>query len=429
MPFLLVKRHGEAWPVVDEKALVGRLCPYTGPITRADLGEFRLYFSSLGARREDSFVFPAQTRFEPHGAWARVSRTGEIQTDPMGQVPLWRHETPAFTAWAPEAKAFAAIAGVTPLWKDDAAILAVEPRDRTFSPFTNLRRELPAGLAAPCVPVPTETGPEEAIAALAAALATSASDFALEDEVGAFLSGGIDSSTATALLQRRRPGFPVFTLGTAIADEYADAADLATHLGLRPVRVPLAGDELLALWSRVIFMNEAYDGMSAEILLQIAALCQAAEGQIITGYGSDLIFGSMLGHEAYLDAVGVRDTAGLVERTRWSTELSPFCAWAAGVRQVHLYWHPAVLTAAMRIPTTMQRQDGVEKVILREAAVQQGWLLRAHAYRPKLGMTLGTGVNRLLSAQLGLPDPYAYAAKSADALQRLKRAIASGSPA
>jgi carbapenam-3-carboxylate synthase len=353
----------------------------------------------------------------------------------MGQLPLWRHDGEGFCAWSPEAKAFVAVAGAAPVWRPSAEILAVTPRARTHSPYVNLVRELPPGLPPAFAPVAPELAlPDFPAASEALAEALLASMDALEPEAigGACLSGGVDSSVAVALLAGRRGPFPVYTLGTRLGNEFAEAGELATHLGLPLRKVHLPEERVVDLWSRVVFANEVYDGMSAEILMQVAALCEAAAGgaaRLLTGYGSDLLFGGMLSHGAYMEAVGVRDTAGLIERTRWSMELSPFFAWALGVRLVHLYWHPAVVEAAMRIPLSLQQVGGGEKHVLRETAVQRRWLERPHAFRPKIGMTIGTAAHQLLASSLRLPEAYAYPAKSADALRRLQAAFVRGEPA
>ncbi len=436
MPFLLIAREGEDWPFVDEAALKRRLCPYVGPLHVVTVGDRRLYHTRLGhpgdAHTAHRVIFSPDGRTAPHVAWACVemSMDGQrLSTDPLGQVPLWRHDGPGYRAWAPEAKAFGAIAGFRPHWKPDSQILAIERRDRTYSPYQNIVRELNANLLPPLTPSEDTMTRLEALGALGDALETSAAAFDLDQAVGAWLSGGIDSSVATALLARRLSAFSVYTLGTRLGNEFTDALALATHLNVAHHCVHLDDEAIGELWSQVIDACEIVDGMAAEIALQVLALARGTDGaiqQVVTGYGSDLLFGGMLGQAAYLAAVGVDDTAGLIERTRWSMELAPFALWALGIQQVHLYWHPAVMLAAMRIPTAMQTQGANEKAILRATAVQRGWLLREHAYRPKLGMSIGTGVNQLLSRHLGQHDPYAYPCKSQAALGRLQTGVMRG---
>jgi hypothetical protein len=112
MPFLLIAREGEDWPFVDEEQLKRRLCPYVGPLHVVTVGDRRLYHSRLGHPSDDPVmhrvIFAPDGRKAPHVAWAcvEISVDGQrLSTDPLGQVPLWRHDGPGYRAWAPEAKA------------------------------------------------------------------------------------------------------------------------------------------------------------------------------------------------------------------------------------------------------------------------------------------------------------------------------------
>ena len=83
-----------------------------------------------------------------------------------------------------------------------------------------------------------------------------------------------------------------------------------------------------------------------------------------------------------------------------------------------------MLDVALRVPRALCRVDGVEKHVLREAAVRAGLLPRALAFKPKLGLSEGTGANRLLCAALGIAGPHGYAEKSRACIARLRRVLA-----
>lgn len=441
MPFLLIRAKKEGdWPPVDEADLARRLCPYRGGLTRARIGDFLLFFTSIGEelKRFDGavarFAFPRGTGFPSHSAWARLSLDGPspaIECDPLGQFPLWHYEDPRIEAWTAEAKSLPAIQGVRLEWKPKSDVVRIERRDRAYSPFLNVGRYFPVDLESPRSFRPDLESRAAAGQALLESLVESANELDVSGKCGAFLSGGIDSSVATSLLRQRAPDPVAFTLGTALGDEFREAEELARELRISHRCVRMAESEIRAQWRSVIYANEVYDGMTAEILLQVSKLSSAAAGvveNVFTGYGSDLLFGGMLRHGAYLAAVGVDETEGLIERTRWSMELSPFFAWAHGVRLSNLYWHPAVLRVALRIPAQMSFDGQTEKTLLRETAVQAGWLRREHAFRPKIGMTNGTRVNELVSKALGVPDGYGYARKTELAFEELQDSLERGEP-
>jgi len=58
-----------------------------------------------------------------------------FSTDALGTLPLWKLSRPGFTAISPEAKAFAAIEGVTLKLKPIEALLAPGERPIDWSPY------------------------------------------------------------------------------------------------------------------------------------------------------------------------------------------------------------------------------------------------------------------------------------------------------
>src|SRR5262249_49079470 len=127
---------------------------------------------------------------------------------------------------------------------------------------------------------------------------------------GAFLSGGTDSSTATSMLRPLHSDVRTYTLGTPFGGEYGDAENVARFLGVANTRV-LAGEaDAASHFDRAVFSNETIDGLTAETLAQLGILAEAASRdvkRVITGYGSDLLFGAMLRHEMYMKLTAVSD--------------------------------------------------------------------------------------------------------------------------
>ncbi len=430
MPFLfLLGTHA-----VDDTRLAARLCPYRGPLSQRPLAGGRLYTTSLAGET----TIPATTRRNSQTAWLAFEPDGDgvrFTTDPLGTFPLWIAALDGGgLAITGEVKALTAIDGFT-LAFDPEAWPADRKRPPNYAPYRNVHRVLPGatlhvspdGAHLEVGRVPLVYRPDEMRVdpdALDAALRASAASIAAAgDSWGALLSGGIDSSMAAALLHRHHPDLRTYTLGTEHGDEYADAAELAAHLGAPHTRVFATTDDARAHFARATFANETVDGLTAETLAQLSILCTAAARdvrRVVTGYGADLLFGSMLRHALYLQVTGVDDLQSLIERTMWSGEFSPFYAWSLGVEVHHLFWDPDVMNTAFRIPPEASFDGTHEKRVMRDLAVARGHLRHAHAYRKKQALTDGTQFNRTLSTALGLADRHAYGGKNAGAIAVLR---------
>jgi len=434
MPFIVLPRLR---PLAGEtlEALAARLCPYRGPLREVlATPDVSVIATSLLA------ASPGRARVTLDAGTADVELRVEgsslvVRTDPLGTCPVFYARAADGWLVSPEAKALAALAPVR-LRRDDE-LLAQGPRAPDWSPFEDLLR-LPPGAALrllrgealvegsprrfDCVRETDGRG-QDWPARLGEAL-----DRALPAAplgTAAYVSGGIDSSVACALARRQGP-VATYSLGSAHGDEFADARALSDGLRTAHHEVRLDAASLRAQLERVVQQNEVFDGLTAEILLQFSALDAAAAvtcRRVVTGYGSDLLFDGMLRHVEYMRAVGLSSTAQLVERTRWTGELSPFSAWSRGLSVRHVFWDPDVMDVATRVPRGLCFVDGIEKRVLREAATRSGLLPERLACRRKTGLSDGTGANRLFSEVLGLTSPHAYREKSRWCVERLRRAL------
>lgn len=435
---------------VDEERLEELLCPYRGKIQqvaiamRGAVGVLRL--SSLAGVRRSTCAIPPDTRKNAATAWLEITMdpTGlTFETDPLGTFPLWCFEDDSRVVITSEVKSLTALDGVAVELDDDALREARRPAD--FSPFRGIRRVYPGAIlrVSPTLELTEErrrlltyrptsmfATAAESEDALDDALVSSAraicNDGGGQSAWGTFLSGGIDSSLATALTHACQPDVQTFTLGTDLGSEFAEAEELASHLRLRHTRVAANAEAAVAHFERAVFCNEMVDGLTAEILAQLGVLAAAAAKnvrRVVTGYGADLLFGSMLRHEQYMQATAVDDLQSLIERTCWTGEFAPFYAWAQGIEIHHVFWEPAVMNAAFRIPREFSFDGTEEKVLLRRVAAERGHLDHRHVRRKKQAMTDGTQFNRLLSSALGLSDSYAYGQKSARCISQLERLL------
>ena len=320
MPFLILPRS-PALAEGQRAALAGRLCPYTSSLkVLLETPSHAVLGTPLVARDARGSLQPALPRGTAHFEVAAEDDGLSVETDPLGTCPVWYARAPGGWIIAPEAKALALLAPVE--LRPEAELLAPGARPAGWSPSRGAERLAPgARLVLRGGELKVEGGARafdgvgggaqdaDWPALLGAALLHGFPDDGAP--AAAFVSGGIDSSIACALASRRGP-VRTFSLGTRHGDEFGPAAELARALGCEHAEVALDEAGALEALDRVVFQNEVFDGLTAEILVQLAALQAAAAERCrraVTGYGSDLLFDGMLHVAAYMQAVGLTTTA------------------------------------------------------------------------------------------------------------------------
>ncbi len=448
MSFILIalkKEYSQSseWPLLNSSLLAKRLCPYDLPLKQQIISrQIQIYFNDFSSLKREEFRTPSGHFEEPNSAWVKIQFNGEglhLQTDPLGQCPLWIVETENFYALSPETKSFSAIPDFNLEIKEDDYFLKVKRRQVNESDFKNIKKLNPGGelifnstslrLEEITKPLPWHlpasrvlSDLSEAQDLLARALQDSADDLPKQN-VGSLLSGGIDSSVATYLAKERTDLKTTFNLKTELGSEESDSQETSKYLSLKSETLIHPTDLTRSFFESVIHSNELTDGLTAEILLQMKAVVDLLPvdlDNIVTGYGADLLFGGMLGHKAYMFVTGTSDTESLLDRAYWSKELTPFYYWEKRKRLFNLFWHPKVIAAALRIPLSLQ-QIKAEKYVLRSLAVRNRWLTEPLAFRKKTGMTNGTNINFMLSKALVLPTEHEYDRKNQITLDLFKK--------
>jgi asparagine synthase (glutamine-hydrolysing) len=153
--------------------------------------------------------------------------------------------------------------------------------------------------------------------------------------VGAFLSGGIDSSTVVALMQRDR-ATPVrtFTIGFAerAYDESTDAEEVAAHLGTDHVTMRVtAADALDAIPRLPHVFDEPFSDPSQLPTLLLSELTRRQVTVSLSGDGGDELFGGYNRHTwsqrvhratSLVPTAALRAAGGAISRVsarRWDT--------------------------------------------------------------------------------------------------------------
>lgn len=236
-----------------------------------------------------------------------------LARDRMGILPLFYHEGPGFLAFASEMKALIALIGTPGV--DGEAVedyltygsvpppLTLFKGIRKLAPGTALRvgRDgklrsevywaLPADEDSPMLD--GENAIREVDRKLRDAVALR---LVADVPVGAYLSGGLDSSLIVALMKELRDGGEVQTFAAGFADQRFDelpyARQVSEAVGTTHHEVMVSADDFRELWETLTWHSEGPVSQPADIAIyKIAKQARGEVKVLLSGEGSDEIFG------------------------------------------------------------------------------------------------------------------------------------------
>ncbi len=367
--------------------------------------------------------------------WDTKERTLHLARDRFGKKPLYVYWEPGFISWGSELKALRAaprfdaevdadavhaylrylyvpaprsihkrVQKLLPghvMTVRDAAV--ARPSSRAFWSVAEMVRR---GIADPF------TGSEaEAIAESERLIGDAASLRMVADvPLGAFLSGGIDSSTVVALMQERstRP-VRTFSIGFDVAayDESAHAAAVAKHLGTSHSAFHLTADDALRL---VPSVADWFDEPLADpSQLPTYLICREARRDVtvaVSGDGGDEVFG---GYNRYVQG------EGLLQRGATLGPLGRRLARGAIASMSPSTWNRVAAAAGRVLPAATRYREPGEKLqkiamALRNdsAAGMYRSLLSAGLQDPSTVLTRGAASRDAIDVAFG--DPAALGA-------------------
>ncbi len=243
-----------------------------------------------------------------------------------------------------------------------------------------------------------QASPERIAAELRRRLAESVERHVDGRDMGAWLSGGLDSSALAALARPHVGHFHTFAAGLAGAPDLAFADEVAEFIGSDHHKVIVTFDDLLAALPEVIFHLESFDARlvrscspttwSRAWQPTTCPTCSRAKGatSCLPAMPISRTSRRTLPDEL-VDIIGRLHNTALQRVDR--------CASAHGTTAHVAFLDPQVVQLALSIPVELKLHDGVEKWILRRAL--DGSLPDSVLDRTKAKFWEGAGVGELLA--------------------------------
>jgi asparagine synthase (glutamine-hydrolysing) len=230
-------------------------------------------------------------------------------------------------------------------------------------------------------------------------LETAIEKSANRDNLGSWLSGGLDSSVLSALARRYSQPFHTFTAGLPGAPDVTYAQIVAEFIRSEHHVHIVQTQDLLAVLPEVIYHLESFDAWlvrSSIMNYLVARIASDYVPAVFSGEGGDELFA---GYEYLksLDPANLADELIDITSRLHNTALQRVdrCASAHGTVAHVAFLDPDVVDYAMRIPVEYKLHNRVEKWILREAV--SGSLPDIVLNRPKAKFWQGAGVKDLLA--------------------------------
>lgn len=151
-------------------------------------------------------------------------------------------------------------------------------------------------------PSPRAPSPQEAIELVAATLKEAVATSLVADvPVGAYLSGGVDSSLIVALMSELRQGTGIKTFSAGFGDPRYDelpyARQVSQLLGTDHHEVAVTPDDFRSLWRRLTWHRDAPISEPADIaVFRLAEVARRSVSVVLSGEGSDELFGGYPKH-------------------------------------------------------------------------------------------------------------------------------------
>lgn len=310
--------------------------------------------------------------------------------DPLGKKPLYMARLGEALAFASEIKALEPLAGRIEAFPAGHLL----DGERGLRPYWRV----PAG-------PPSPWNVADAAAALRETLERAVVKRLRSDvPLGAFLSGGLDSSIICALARRHLAELHTFAVGLAGSRDLAAARIVAAHLGTRHHEIVLRREEALAALPDILWHLESFDRdlvRSAVPTWFVAREAARRVKVVLTGEGADELLAGYRYHAGYEDdaALDAELRRSLAAMHDINLQRVDRMSMAHGLEARVPFLDREVLALALDLPPALKRRapDGraVEKWILRHAFADL--LPPEIVWRTKVQFDEGSGLADLLA--------------------------------
>ena len=191
------------------------------------------------------------------------------------------------------------------------------------------------------------------------------------ENIGSWLSGGLDSSVMAALASKKVKKLFTFAAGLPGAPDLDYARQMASFIKSDHHEVIVTLDEVLSILPEVIYHLESFDALlirSSILNFIVARYASHFVPEVFSGEGGDELFA---GYE-YLKSIPSEqlskeliDIIGRLHNT--ALQRVDRCASSNGTLPHLGFLDPDVVEYALKIPTQYKLKDGIEKWILRKA--------------------------------------------------------------
>lgn len=249
------------------------------------------------------------------------------------------------------------------------------------------------------VQVPQQGSPESLAAELRARLEKAVERRIGDGNVGAWLSGGLDSSTMAALARPHVTKLHTFAAGLPGAPDLEYARVVAEFIHSDHHECVVRPDEIVSILPEVIYALESFDALLVRSSVMNYLAARAASEfvpAVFSGEGGDELFAGYQ-YLKTLDPAELSselvDITGRLHNT--ALQRVDRCSSAFGIVAHVAFLDPDVVDYALKIPCDLKLRNGVEKWILRES--MRGLLPEPILQRPKAKFWEGAGVENLLA--------------------------------
>jgi len=217
--------------------------------------------------------------------------------------------------------------------------------------------------------------------------------------IGAWLSGGLDSSTLAALGRRHFQPFHTFTVGLRGATDVENAQVVAEFIQSEHHTRLVTMDELLAVLPDVIYHLESFDAWlvrSSMMNYLVAKMASDYVPAVFSGEGGDELFAGY-DYLRSLERTDLPDELIDITTRLHNTALQRVDRSASAHATVAhvVFLDPDIVDFALSIPSKYKLKNGIAKWILRLAMT--GSLPQSIINRPKAKFWQGAGVEGLFA--------------------------------